>query len=42
MKKLKSKFDAKDMAGVINPVRKLQKQSARVGAGKVYYACYYI
>ena len=42
MKKLKSNFDAKNMAGVLKTVRMLQKQSARVGAGKVYYACYYI
>ena len=42
MKTLKSNIDAKDKAGVIKTVRRLQKQSARVGAGKVYYACYYI
>ena len=42
MHSLKSKIEAKDKAGVVDTVRELQKKSARIGAGKVYYACYYI
>ena len=39
---LKNDIKANNKASVIETLRELKKQSGRVGAGKLYYACYYM